>query len=192
MISRGKVTSPLLLKPKCYGVWYRHAPFYFHPSPLFINFREYVTYKYININVNVLFLNKMNYLKLKRINKLYFSFRDISKVLDISTASAKVTATRYVKGGYRVRLKRDLYVLKERWYGLSTEDKFKIANIIQVPSYISLTTALSYYGYTRRYGRCTMSPSVCKEQYWISHGEDNRADRVEGTIRVLKPRQYVS
>ena len=90
----------------------------------------------------------MNYLKLKKINKLYFSYRDISKAFNINPESAKVTIARYVKAGYIKRLKKNYYILRETWDILSTEDRFKIANVVQVPSYISLTTALSYYGYT--------------------------------------------
>lgn len=90
----------------------------------------------------------MNYLKLKKIKKLYFSSIDVSKALNISKASAKVAIARYAKTGYTVRLKKNFYILREKWDVLTTEDRFKIANIVQVPSYISLTTALSYYGYT--------------------------------------------
>ncbi|MEO0224870.1 MAG: hypothetical protein ABIL76_07270, partial [candidate division WOR-3 bacterium] len=62
--------------------------------------------------------------------------------------SARVLLVRYVKNGYVIRLKRNVFILKEKWENLSLEQKFYIANILQVPSYISCTTALSYYGYT--------------------------------------------
>ncbi len=87
----------------------------------------------------------MKTLRIKNLNKPYFNLRDLSRVLNINLPSAKVTASRYVKAGLLIRLKRDLYVLAERWPYLSLEEKFRFANLIQTPSYISLMTALSYY-----------------------------------------------
>lgn len=77
--------------------------------------------------------------------KFLLAIDDIAKLLSISRESAKVTASRYVTAGFLVRLKRDLYITAERFSRLKEEDLFRIANLIQVPSYISLTTALSYY-----------------------------------------------
>ena len=87
----------------------------------------------------------MKTLRIKNLNKPYFNLRDLSRVLNINLPSAKVTASRYVKAGLIIRLKRDLYVLAERWPYLSLEEKFRFANLIQAPSYVSLMTALSYY-----------------------------------------------
>jgi len=61
------------------------------------------------------------------------------------TDSAKVVASRYVKAGILIRLKRNLYILQENWSGISTGQTFTFANLIQAPSYISLMTALDYY-----------------------------------------------
>lgn len=90
----------------------------------------------------------MRYLKLKNIRKLYFGYEEIARVLGISSGSARVSATRYVTQGFLIRIKRNLYILKERWDALTTEEKFSLANLMQVPSYISLMTALSYYEVT--------------------------------------------
>lgn len=90
----------------------------------------------------------MNYPGLRKIKKLYFDYSEIARALNIKPASAKVTANRYVKNSILLRLKRNLYLLRERWENLTTEDRFILANIIQVPSYISLMTAMSYYGIT--------------------------------------------
>ena len=95
----------------------------------------------------------MNYLKVKKLDKLYFSCKDISKALGISPGSSRVTASRLVKNGVLVRAKRNIYVLSERWDSLSTEDSFILANLLQVPSYISLMTALSYYEVTTQLQR---------------------------------------
>jgi len=47
-----------------------------------------------------------------------------------------------------MRLKRGCYAKTETLSHLDQIDLFRIANILQVPSYISLRTALSYYGIT--------------------------------------------
>ncbi len=87
----------------------------------------------------------MKILRLKKIDKTYFHLRDLARILNISPESARVTASRYVKSGLLIRLKRDLYVLSDKWPNFSPEEKFLFANLIQSPSYISLMTALSYY-----------------------------------------------
>jgi len=90
----------------------------------------------------------MKALDLRKIGKPYFGYEDIARVLNISPNSAKVAASRYVKAGILIRIKRNLYVLFENWAVMSLEQKFTIANLIQVPSYISLMTALGYYEIT--------------------------------------------
>ncbi len=88
----------------------------------------------------------MRAIALNNINKLYFSTADIARELEISHASAKVSATRYVKKNILIRLKPDLYILASQITILTDLDRFRLANIVQTPSYISLTTALSYFG----------------------------------------------
>jgi len=90
----------------------------------------------------------MNYLKLKKIGKLYFGYEDIARTLNITPQSARVTANRYVQKGFLIRAKRNIYILTDRWIDLTPEQKFSIANIIQTPSYISLMSALAYYEVT--------------------------------------------
>lgn len=62
--------------------------------------------------------------------------------------------------GLFVRLKKDFYILKEKWYHLSLQEFYKIANILQVPSYISLMTALLFYEVTTQVQR-RFFESVC-------------------------------
>lgn len=95
----------------------------------------------------------MNYAKLKGIKKLYFGYGEISKALGIAPNSAMVSANRYVKQGVLIRVKRNLYIMKDRWDALAREEKFTIANIAQVPSYVSLMSALSYYELTTQVQR---------------------------------------
>ncbi|MBA7497383.1 hypothetical protein ES704_00111 [subsurface metagenome] len=90
----------------------------------------------------------MKYNDIKKINKLYFAYQDVAKILSISEDSARVLCTRYVKQKYLIRLKRNFYILKERWDSITPNQRFELANILQVPSYISLMTALSFYEYT--------------------------------------------
>jgi predicted transcriptional regulator of viral defense system len=87
----------------------------------------------------------MNILKLRKISKLYFGYEELSRALGISTASARVTASRYVKMGLLVRIKRNLYMLKETWEASGPSEKFMLANLGQAPSYISLLTALDFH-----------------------------------------------
>ncbi|MFA5350615.1 MAG: type IV toxin-antitoxin system AbiEi family antitoxin domain-containing protein [Candidatus Omnitrophota bacterium] len=95
----------------------------------------------------------MNYTKAKLLNKLYFSYRDISRAFGISPGSSRVAASRLVKSGDITRIKRGLYILSQRWGSSSLEERFMLANLIQVPSYVSLMTALSYYEVTTQLQR---------------------------------------
>jgi predicted transcriptional regulator of viral defense system len=95
----------------------------------------------------------MKILKLTTIPKLYFGYQDIARVLGISEPSARVSASRYVSQGALVRIKRNMYVLREVWNTAAKEQKFILANMGQTPSYISLMTALDYYGITSQIQR---------------------------------------
>jgi predicted transcriptional regulator of viral defense system len=95
----------------------------------------------------------MKAFELYKIRKPYFGYEDIARVRDICLASAKVTASRYVSQGLLLRLKKNLYVLRETWNAASKEDKFRLANLGQSPSYISLMSALEYYEITTQVQR---------------------------------------
>lgn len=103
----------------------------------------------------------MKYLELSPLrNRLYFSTQDVAEILEIKPSSAKVFCSRYVEKGLFVRLKKDFYIFKEKWLHLSYQDYYKIANILQVPSYISLMTALLFYEVTTQVQRGFLE-SVC-------------------------------
>jgi predicted transcriptional regulator of viral defense system len=95
----------------------------------------------------------MKYAELKQINKIYFGYEEIARVFGINPESARVSASRYVKQGLLVRLKRNLYVLGEMWDSMNREELFGLANLLQVPSYVSLITALDYYQVTTQMQR---------------------------------------
>lgn len=86
--------------------------------------------------------------ELNKIKKLYFGYEEIARVFGISSSSAKVTASRYVRQGLLLRMKKNVYVRREVLNAAGIEDKFLLANLGQVPSYISLMTALEYYEIT--------------------------------------------
>lgn len=90
----------------------------------------------------------MKILDLSKIRKPCFGYEEIARLRGIGLASAKVTASRYVKQGLLLRLKKNLYVLREVWNAAGKEDKFRFANLMQSPSYVSLMTALDYYEIT--------------------------------------------
>lgn len=85
--------------------------------------------------------------------RLYFSVYDLSEVLGITKESAMVLATRYTKSGLFIRVKKNCYILSSNWIHYNEEDFLKIANFIQIPSYISFMTALSIYGVTSQVPR---------------------------------------
>jgi predicted transcriptional regulator of viral defense system len=87
----------------------------------------------------------MRAIELNNINKLIISVDDIAKALSISKESAKVTANRYVKNGSLFRIKKDFYITTKNYQNLDERKLFQLANAIQVPSYISLASALAYY-----------------------------------------------
>jgi predicted transcriptional regulator of viral defense system len=62
-------------------------------------------------------------------------------------------ATRYTKAKLFIRLKRDCYVLSQTWSTLALEQMLGVANVLQVPSYVSFMTALGYHGVTTQVQR---------------------------------------
>lgn len=95
----------------------------------------------------------MNIIEIGKIKKLYFGCDDIARSLGISHKSALVAAARYVRQKALVRFKRNCYLLPERWRSLTDEERFLLANMGQVPSYISLMTAMMYHNLTTQVQR---------------------------------------
>jgi len=92
----------------------------------------------------------MSYERLLIIDKPFFTQHDVAHAIGTKLASAEVLCSRYVKKGLLMRLKRGFYARTETLHHLDQIDLFRIANILQVPSYISLMSALSYYGITNQ------------------------------------------
>jgi predicted transcriptional regulator of viral defense system len=106
--------------------------------------------------------------ELSSINQLYFGYEDIARALKINPPSARVSASRYVKLGLLMRLKRNIYVPKERWQTTSREERFTLANLGQTPSYISLMTALDYHEITTQVQRGIIESVAVKRTKEIS------------------------
>lgn len=80
--------------------------------------------------------------------KTFFTLEDVAETFAIQRASARVWCSRHVQSAMLVRLKNGFYTTAVKWENLARLDLFKIANILQVPSYLSLMTALAYYEVT--------------------------------------------
>jgi predicted transcriptional regulator of viral defense system len=104
----------------------------------------------------------MKTLELNKIDKPVFSISDIAETLRITYPSAVVAASRYSRMGILTRLKNDLYALTVKLPFYTEEELFRIANLIQTPSYVSLNSALSYYNFSTQQLRGTIESIALK------------------------------
>jgi hypothetical protein len=96
----------------------------------------------------------MKYRELNELESLpFFTTDDVACVLGVKKESARVFCSRRAKEGIFLRLKKDVYVSAANWGRYGEADFFRIANFLQVPSYISCTTALSFHGVTTQVQR---------------------------------------
>lgn len=93
----------------------------------------------------------MNLASLK--NKPFFTVQDVAVATGTTLPSAHVLCSRYVRKGAFVRIKKNFYVSAETWDRYGFLDFLEIANFLQVPSYISFTTALEFHGLTTQIQR---------------------------------------
>lgn len=124
----------------------------------------------------------MKYAELLEIKKTIFTSADVAEALGIKPQSASVLCNRYVKSGLLIRLKRDLYTFAERWASLGTQDFFLISNRLQVPSYISLTTALSYYGLTTQVQQAYFESISFKQNLYSVKGVSFRYFKIKPNL----------
>ena len=86
----------------------------------------------------------MNFQKIRQQLKLHnleiFTSQEFINIFGMSRGVAAVTLTRYKKTGYLISPRRGVYYLAGE-----VEDKYKIANKVYSPSYISLDSALAKY-----------------------------------------------
>jgi len=125
----------------------------------------------------------MKALDLTKIRKPYFGYEDIARVRGIGLDSAKTAASRYVRHGILVRVRRNLYVLREVWNAADREDKLRLANLGQSPSYVSLMTALDYYDLTTQMQRDVFeSVAVKRTKELRVNGSVFRYSRIDETL----------
>ena len=107
----------------------------------------------------------MKLARLRAIPKLCLTVQDVARALSSRPASAKVFCSRAVKSGELLRLKRNWYIVRERWAHLTPEERWQIANLLQVPSYLSLMTALEHYELTTQLQQgCIESVAIYRTQ----------------------------
>lgn len=101
---------------------------------------------------------------IKNLQKLsalpYFTVQQLAAQFGFSVRSASVFAGRYTKTGILLKLKNNYYAIAQRWQTNTDSELLGVANILQVPSYISLTTALAFYEFTTQIQRGFFE-SVC-------------------------------
>ena len=114
----------------------------------------------------------MNYRKIRELNsKLFFKIEDVARLLSIEPSSSKVLCSRYAKQGLFLRLKKNHYILIEKWERLNIKEYFKIANFLQVPSYISLMSALTFYELSSQIQR-NFIESICSRRTKVYDVQD--------------------
>ena len=85
--------------------------------------------------------------------KPWFTTAAVAEALGVKRASARVAVSRWQRRGLLYSLKNDFHVYAADWAGRTTEDRFRIAAFLRVPSYVSLLTALSWHGITTQVQR---------------------------------------
>ena len=100
--------------------------------------------------------------------KPFFTLGDAAQKFSLQPASARVLCSRYVRQGLLVRFKNNIYTTAWKWEGLTRRDLYEIANVLQVPSYISLMTALAYYDVTTQ-AQSNYQESVCLKRSVAYH-----------------------
>ena len=111
--------------------------------------------------------------------KLYFTVDDVADLAGIKRTSAAVLCARYVDHGLFVRVKRNFYALESRWANYGAEEFMRLSNYIQVPSYVSFSTALGHYGAT------TQLQSGYFESALVKRSADYRVFGVEFVFHKL-------
>jgi len=99
-------------------------------------------------------MSTKNILKIQNLGHLpYFTVGNVADVLGIRIESARVFCSRYAKNGLFIKLKNNFYSTSQKLENIEEKELMAIANILQVPSYVSFMTALAYYGITTQVQR---------------------------------------
>jgi hypothetical protein len=81
-----------------------------------------------------------------------------------------------------IRMKRDLYALTENWRHLQAADFYRAANRLQVPSYVSLTTALSFHRATTQVQQAWLESIAVKQNLYDVQGTAFRYFKVKKSL----------
>jgi predicted transcriptional regulator of viral defense system len=98
-----------------------------------------------------------NLKKLQLSGKTILFLDDVSRLLGLSRAAASVYCSRASKRGEILALKREMFLVADSVANLGSKELFFISNNLMTPSYVSLTTALSYYEITTQQPQSAVS-----------------------------------
>ena len=115
--------------------------------------------------------NLLNFQKLYSLP--YFTVEFVAELLGIQNKSASVFCSRYDQKGLLVKLKNNYYTTSEKLKSLGSDELYSIANILQVPSYISFMSGLIYYGVTTQVQRNRIESASLKRTYEIETESSN-------------------
>lgn len=106
-------------------------------------------------------LNRLDVVrKLKSLDIFVFSPREFQDIFDVSKNTASVFISNNLKSQLFIKLRNGFYILKDNQVSLYT-----IANKLYRPSYVSLESALSFYGVIPEtvYSITSVSPKATRE-----------------------------
>lgn len=109
---------------------------------------------------------------------------DVIRDRSISPASARVYLARQSKAGRVIRLKNNVYITSDNWDNATWVNQMQMANRIQVPSYISLLTALAYFEVT------TQMPAQQIESIARTRTYSKTIQDVGFTFTKVKPKYF--
>lgn len=113
----------------------------------------------------------MKYARIQKLRRMpFFTVEDVSDDFGITRPSARVLCNRYTREGILIRLKKNLYVLDQNWQSFTRDDYLRLANFIQVPSYVSFATALSFHEITTQVQRDYYESASLKRSVEFSAG----------------------
>jgi hypothetical protein len=117
-------------------------------------------------------------------DRLFFTSNQVAAATGTTFPSAQVLCSRAVKRGDLIRLKKDFYVLAQRWEQYGDPERLVLANFLQTPSYISLMTALSFRGLSTQVQRTWVESMAQRRTVTITAGD------VAFLYHKIAPRYY--
>ena len=116
--------------------------------------------------------------------KTFFTSSDVSVLTGCSAHASRMLCHRYVASGLFLRIKRDIYVRADVIARYDIKELFQIANRLQVPSYVSLLSALAYHEVT------TQVPRSLVESIAIKRSRVFACDDIRFAYYKIAPARY--